>query len=481
MKLLPIFLDVKDQPCLVVGGGEVAARKVALLRRAAAHVTVIAPRLCASLAELAQSNAIAHKAIQFASVNVSDFMLIVAATDDLAVNREVSEAARARGIPVNVVDQPTLCSFVMPSIVDRSPVIIAVSSGGTSPVLARLLRARLETLVPASYGKLATLVGRFRAQVKAKFKTTAQRRRFWEKILQGPIAEMLLAGQEKAAQAALETAVQQAPGSEHTLGEVYVVGGGPGDPDLLTFRALRLMQQADVVLYDRLVGKQVLDLVRRDAERIYVGKKREVHAVRQEEIHQLMVKLARQGKRVLRLKGGDPFIFGRGGEEIGTLAEEGIPFQVVPGVTAASGCAAYAGIPLTHRDYAQSCIFVTGHQQDDAIDLNWGALVQPQQTVVVYMGLKGLPIICRELIAHGMASDTPVALVEQGTTAQQRVFIGTLRTLPDIVSTATVHAPTLIIVGEVVRLHQKLAWFEPVSEIEDAAQVVPHITVDKPS
>jgi uroporphyrin-III C-methyltransferase / precorrin-2 dehydrogenase / sirohydrochlorin ferrochelatase len=470
MKLLPIFLNVKDQPCLVVGGGEVAARKVALLRRAFARVTVIAPSLCASLAELAQTNDIVHKAADFAPADVAGFMLIVAATNDLAVNRQVSEAARAQGVPVNVVDQPELCSFVMPSIIDRSPVVVAVSSGGASPVLARLLRARLETLVPASYGRLAQLVEKFRTQVKAKLKTTVERRRFWESILQGPVAEMLLAGQEKAAYAALREAVQQAPGREHALGEVYVVGGGPGDPDLLTFRALRLMQQADVVLYDRLIAKQVLELVRRDAERIYVGKKRELHAVRQEEIHKLMVKLARQGKRVLRLKGGDPFVFGRGGEEIGTLAEEGIPFQVVPGITAASGCAAYAGIPLTHRDYAQSCIFVTGHQQGDAIDLNWDALVQPQQTVVIYMGLTGLPIICRELIAHGMAADMPAALVEQGTTAQQRVFIGNLQTLPDIVSTAAVHAPTLIIVGEVVRLQQKLAWFEPLPQSERTAQ-----------
>jgi uroporphyrin-III C-methyltransferase/precorrin-2 dehydrogenase/sirohydrochlorin ferrochelatase len=479
MKLLPIFLNVKDRPCLVVGGGDVAARKVALLRRAAAQVTVVAPSLCTSLAELAQSKSIAHRAAQFTPADVADFMLVVAATDNLAVNRQISEAARTRGVPVNVVDHPTLCSFVMPSIIDRSPVVVAVSSGGTSPVLARLLRARLETLVPASYGRLAMLVEKFRAQVKAKFKTTTERRRFWEKILQGPIAEMLLAGQEQAAYAALQKAVQQVPGSERAVGEVYVVGGGPGDPDLLTFRALRLMQQADVVLYDRLVGKQVLDLVRRDAERIYVGKKREVHAVRQEEIHELMVKLAREGKRVLRLKGGDPFIFGRGGEEIGTLADEGIPFQVVPGITAASGCAAYAGIPLTHRDFAQSCMFVTGHQQGDAIDLNWDALVQPQQTVVIYMGLKGLPIICRELIAHGMASNMPAALVEQGTTAQQRVFIGNLQTLPAIVSTATVHAPTLIIVGEVVRLHQRLAWFEPLPHIERTVHAA-EITADKP-
>lgn len=470
MKFLPVFMNVRGQSCLVVGGGEVAARKVELIRRAEAKVTVIAPELCSSLASLAREGHITHRATSFTPADMAGYALVIAATDDGTANRQVSEAARAQHIPVNVVDQPDMCTFVMPSIIDRSPIVIAVSSGGASPVLARLLRARLETFVPAAYGRLAALVEGFRTQVKAKFKTTRERRRFWEKILQGPIAEMLLAGQDQAARAALEKAVAQECESQHTLGEVYVVGGGPGDPDLLTFRALRLMQQADVVLYDRLIAKGVLDLVRRDAQRIYVGKARDYHAVRQEEIHGLMVKLAKEGKRVLRLKGGDPFIFGRGGEEIDTLAEEGVPFQVVPGITAASGCAAYAGIPLTHRDYAQSCIFVTGHLQDGTINLNWDTLVQPQQTVVIYMGLKALPMICDELIAHGMSPAMPAALVEHGTTAEQRVFIGNLSTLPNIVETADVHAPTLVIVGEVVQLHNKLAWFEPVGQLPHSTE-----------
>ena len=468
MKFLPVFMNVRAQPCLVVGGGEVAARKVELIRRAEAKVTVIAPELCDSLAELAREGHITHRASSFTGADMAGYALVIAATDDSAANRQVSEAARAQHIPVNVVDQPEMCTFIMPSIIDRSPIVIAVSSGGASPVLARLLRARLETFVPAAYGRLAALVERFRADVKLKFKTTRARRRFWEKVLQGPIAEMLLAGRDEAARAALDKAIMQEPESQQALGEVYVVGGGPGDPDLLTFRALRLMQQADVVLYDRLIAKGVLDLVRRDAERIYVGKARDFHAVRQEEIHDLMVKLAKEGKRVLRLKGGDPFIFGRGGEEIDSLAEEGVPFQIVPGVTAASGCAAYAGIPLTHRDYAQSCIFVTGHLQDGTINLKWDTLVQPQQTVVIYMGLKGLSMICRELIAHGMSPAMPAALVEHGTTAKQRVFIGNLSTLPSIVETADVHAPTLVIVGEVVRLHKKLAWFEPAAQPPDS-------------
>jgi uroporphyrin-III C-methyltransferase/precorrin-2 dehydrogenase/sirohydrochlorin ferrochelatase len=361
---------------------------------------------------------------------------------------------------VNVVDRPDLCTFVFPSIVDRSPVVVAVSSAGASPVLARHLRAKLETIIPASYGKLAELARRFRDQVKAKFATTDDRRRFWEKVLEGSIAEFVYTGRERQAEAALQQALDSESG-EPGRGEVYLVGGGPGDPDLLTFRALRLMQQADVVVYDRLVSKEVLDLVRRDAEKIYVGKERDYHAVPQEGINDMLVRLAKEGKRVLRLKGGDPFIFGRGGEEIETLAAEGIPFQVVPGITAAAGCASYSGIPLTHRDYSQSVVFVTGHLKDGTVNLNWKALAQPNQTVVFYMGLHGVPDICEGLTGHGMPASTPVALVQQGTTQNQRVFIGTLATLPETVQKQEIKPPTLIIVGEVVRLHDKLSWFEP--------------------
>ncbi len=461
LQFLPIFLKLEGRPCLVVGGGEVAARKVALLLKAGAQVTVVAPNLCPALARLLSAGEIVHRSTRFARGDVEGCALAVAATDEASVNRAVAQAAQALRVPVNVTDQPQLSSFILPSIIDRSPIVIAVSSTGSSPMLARLLRARLETLIPAAYGRLAALVESFRDRVKARFATSVERRRFWEAVLQGPIAERVLAGQDRAAKAELERAIAQPPPEALPRGEVYVVGAGPGDPDLLSFRALRLMQQADVVLYDRLVAPEVLDLVRREAERIYVGKKRDYPSVRQEEIHRLMVELARQGKRVLRLKGGDPFIFGRGGEEIGTLAAEGIPFQVVPGITAASGCAAYAGIPLTHRDYAQSCVFVAGQLQDGTIALNWPALVQPQQTVVVYMGLTGLPIICEQLIAHGMPRETPTALIAQGTTRHQRVLIGTLATLPGIVAAADVHAPTLLIVGEVVRLHTRLAWYEP--------------------
>jgi uroporphyrin-III C-methyltransferase/precorrin-2 dehydrogenase/sirohydrochlorin ferrochelatase len=416
------------------------------------------------LAQQKESGAIAYRAAAFQAPDVEAFALVVAATADAAVNTAVSAAARARNIPVNVVDQPELCTFIFPSIVDRSPVLVAVSTGGASPVLARLLRARLETLIPAGYGRLAEIMQRFRGRVGQRFGNTVLRRRFWERILHGPVSEMIFAGREPAALELIERELTAATAVELAQGAVYLIGAGPGDPDLLTFRALRLMQQADVVLYDRLVTPQILDMVRREAERIYVGKRRDYHTVRQEEINHILVDLARQGKKVVRLKGGDPFIFGRGGEEIATLAEQGIPFQVVPGITAANGCAAYAGIPLTHRDYAQSVAFVTGHSRDPAIGLDWGSLIQPQQTLVIYMGLTGLNTICRELIAHGMSPGMPVALIEQGTTDEQRVLIGTLETLPEKIAGSNVHAPTLLIVGEVVKLHDSLAWFHPLRQ-----------------
>lgn len=463
MEFFPVFLDIKDQDCLVIGGGDVAVRKVFLLLRSGAKVTVVAPRLADALKQQADKGEISHIVKEFDSEDIQSQRIIIAATNKPEVNKRVSEAAKKKNIPVNVVDTPEHCTFVVPSIIDRDPVIVAVSSGGSSPVLARLLRARLESVIPAAYGRLAQLATRFRDRVKKTFDRSSSRRNFWEKVLQGPIADMIFAGQDKQADRLMENALQD---QEHfsTQGIVYLVGGGPGDPDLLTFRALRLMQEADVVVYDRLVSAEVLDLVRRDAEKIYAGKERDNHAIPQEDINHLLVRLAKEGKRVVRLKGGDPFIFGRGGEEIETLAEEGVPFQVVPGITAASGCAAYSGIPLTHRDYSQSCVFVTGHLKDGSMNLNWDALAHEQQTVVIYMGLKGVGVLCKELIDHGLPATTSAALIQQGTTLHQRVHIGDLGSLPEIVKTSKVKAPTLIIVGNIVNLHEKLQWFQSEEE-----------------
>jgi uroporphyrin-III C-methyltransferase/precorrin-2 dehydrogenase/sirohydrochlorin ferrochelatase len=463
MRFLPIFMNIRNKPCLVVGGGQVAARKVYLLHRAEARITLVSPMLCEELQRWVDSGDLTHVHRNFQADDIQGHSVVIAATDNANVNAQVSQLAQERGIPVNVVDNPDLGSFIMPSIIDRTPVQIAISTGGASPVLARLLRARLETFIPAAYGRLAEMLERFRERVKQRFHGSDEIRRFWEDVLEGPIAEDLIAGKDQEAQAALEKAIEAAK-APVSHGEVYLVGAGPGDPDLLTFRALRLMQRADVVVYDRLVTAPILDLVRRDAEFIYAGKERDKHTLPQESINALLVRLAKEGKKVLRLKGGDPFIFGRGGEEIETLMQQGIPFQVVPGITAAAGCASYAGIPLTHRDYVQSCVFVTGHLKDGTVNLNWQALAQPKQTIVFYMGLQAVEELCKQLVAHGLPATTPAALVEQGTTQNQRVHLGDLTTLPDLVKHKDIKPPTLIIVGEVVTLHNKLKWFEPAGE-----------------
>ena len=461
MDALPIFLKLRDTPALVVGGGSVAERKIDLLIRAGAKVTVVAPEIGSKVEALLNQQKLHWIEDRFQPAHLSRALIAIAATDNEDVNRSVSEAARQQNLPVNVVDQPDLCTFTVPSIVDRSPVIIAIGTGGASPVLARMLKARLETLIPAAYGRLAGIAREFRDQVKAALGSVDSRRGFWEKVFQGQVAELVFAGKENQARAELRAMIQATEDAEFEKGEVYLVGAGPGDPDLLTFRALRLMQRADVVLYDRLVAPAIVDLVRRDADRIFVGKEKSNHVVPQPEINELLLSLAQEGKRVLRLKGGDPFIFGRGGEEIEDLVRHNIPFQVIPGITAAAGCASYAGIPLTHRDHAQSCLFVTGHLKDGSVDLNWDALCQPGQTVVVYMGLTGLESICREMIRHGLKDTTPAALIQQGTTLNQRVIAATLDSLPDAVAAANVRAPTLLVVGSVVTLHDKLAWFDP--------------------
>jgi len=459
MDRFPVFLDLHSRRCLVVGGGKVAERKVDSLLKAGAHVTLVSPEITAEMRLTLDQPHTQYHARAFAETDIDGHFLIIAATDDANVNAHVAGLANARNIPVNVVDDQSLCSFIVPSVVDRSPVIVAVSTGGASPVLARQLRMRLETMISSQCGELASITEQYRDLVKARLPED-QRKGFWEQALNGVFAELVYAGQVDEARRVLEEVLAQYPNG-HTMGEVYLVGAGPGDPDLLTFKALRLMQQADVMVYDRLVSKSILDMANQNAERIYVGKEKANHAVPQDQINGLLVELAKQGKRVLRLKGGDPFIFGRGGEEIETLAENGVPFQVVPGITAASGCSSYAGIPLTHRDYAQSCTFATGHLKDGTIDLNWPQLAQPNQTVVFYMGLTGIEVISQKLQEYGRSGDTPAALVEQGTTRNQRVHIGTVATLPQLVKDSGVRAPTLTIVGEVVKLHEKLHWYEP--------------------
>ncbi|TCW11715.1 uroporphyrin-III C-methyltransferase/precorrin-2 dehydrogenase/sirohydrochlorin ferrochelatase [Raoultella sp. BIGb0138] len=455
MDYLPLFAGLKNRPVLVIGGGEIAARKIMFLRRAGASVQVVAEALSQEIAGLVARQEIQWRAREFEERQIDDVFLVIAATEDDALNQRVSAAANARYRLVNVVDNQPLCSAVFPSIVDRSPLLIAIFSGGTAPVLSKLIREKIEALLPTHLGRVAEAASEWRQRIKTHLSTTAARRRFWERVFNGRFASLMLAGNRAAADRALEEELYQ---PEKRPGEIILVGAGPGDAGLLTLRGLQAVQQADVVFYDYLVTPEVRELVRRDAEMICVGKRAGEHSVPQHQTNQMLVDAARQGKTVVRLKGGDPFIFGRGGEELQAAAAAGIPFQVVPGVTAAAGATAYAGIPLTHRDYAQSVTFVTGHYKADSDSLDWSLLAQSRQTLAIYMGTMKAAEISAQLIAHGRDRDTPVAVISRGTRADQQTTTGTLQQLERLAKDAPM--PALLVVGEVVQLHQQLAWFQ---------------------
>ena len=457
MDIFPISLKLQQQPCLIVGGGHIAYRKAVLLHKAGAVIHIIAPDIDANLLQLVEESQGQYiQALYPAQIQLNDYRLVIAATDDYAVNTQVFEDCEALKILVNSVDDPPHCRFMVPAIVDRSPLVISVASNGTSPVLSRQIRTQLETSIPHGMGKLAEFSGKWRAAVKAKISNPDERRVFWEDLYASPLKEQVFHDNLVEADRLIEQALAE---WKTPKGEVYLVGAGPGDPELLTLKALRLMQQADVVIYDRLVSPAIMELCRRDATKIYVGKARSNHAVPQEGINALLVEYASKGQRVCRLKGGDPFIFGRGGdEEIQELFAAGVPFQVVPGITAASGCSAYAGIPLTHRDYAQSVRFLTGHLKEGSPELPWDELVYQNQTLVLYMGLVGLEKICEKLIEHGQRPDMPVALISKGTTPEQKVLVGTLADIASKVEENHIQAPTLTIIGDVVSLREQLQW-----------------------
>lgn len=456
MNYFPIFANLAGRPVLVVGGGAVAARKISLLLKAGAEVRVAAKHLNAELSALAAENKILWLAEEFRAEHIRTVFLIIAASSDQALNRRVFHLAESCQKPVNVVDDRDHCSFIFPSVIDRNPVQIAVSSSGSAPVLARLLRERLEALLPPSLGDMAEISGRWRDAVKGKLKSVTERRRFWEKQFNGRFAALVKNRQNTLAERELAGQLEQSRQNDQG-GSVSLVGAGPGDAGLLTLKGLQEIQQADVVLYDALVSDGILSLVRRDAERIFVGKRARGDRTPQEDTNALMVRLAREGRRVVRLKGGDPFVFGRGGEELEVLARHHIPFSVVPGITAAVGATAYAGIPLTHRDYAQSAVFVTGHRKADAPDIEWQTLARSRQTLVIYMGTLKAALIAERLQQYGRPPDTPAAVISHGTQSTQSTAIGTLANLAELAETAP--NPALIVIGEVVGLHEKLAWF----------------------
>ncbi|WP_165723698.1 siroheme synthase CysG [Pseudoalteromonas distincta] len=467
MQYLPIFTKLDNKPVLVVGGGEVALRKCRAFLKARASVTLVAPWFCDELKEHAHNNEVTLIDAYFDESHLDGKMLVIAATDRDEVNNNVFELANARNVFVNVVDDQPKCTFIFPSIVDRDPITIAISSAGTAPVLARRLREKLETLIPHHIGPLATLVGGFREKVKKRFKHFSDRRQFWEGVFDSSVVSKVQTGDTQAAQQQLE---QMLDAKAEPEGEVYVVGAGPGDPELLTLKALQLMQQADVVVYDFLVSDEIMELVRRDADLICVGKRLGDHSVVQEDTNQMLVDLAKQGKKVCRIKGGDPFIYGRGGEEVQVLAANNVNYQIVPGITAAAGCSAYAGIPLTHRDHAQAIQFVTGHCKKDGQELDWQSLAKANQTLAIYMGVIKSPHIQSELLKHGRKADTPVAIIENGTRKNQRVVTGQLGELADLIERNSIISPALLIIGEVAALHSQLAWFGKNEQTSSFAQ-----------
>lgn len=470
MDYLPIFAQLHDKPVLVVGGGDVALRKIKLVLAAGARVTVLARTIIPSIRALPDDQVRCLQA-EFGGHPVAGYKLIVAATDIPAVNRRVHAEGQLHNIWVNAVDDPDNGDFIMPAIVDRSPLVMAISSGGKAPVLARMWREKLEQLASQSTQDMAKLAAHNRSLVKSSLSNLQQRRDFWERFFAGPALSLLQSGKHEQAQQLLN---HELAGFSINQGEVYLVGAGPGDPELLTIKAMQYMQKADVIVHDGLVSEAVLELSRRDAERISVAKKAGLHSMQQNDINQLLVQLANEGKRVCRLKGGDPFIYGRGGEECQALKKAGVRYFVVPGITAAAGCAAYAGIPLTHRDYAQTLHLVTGHCQPNGERPDWLALARSRQTLVVYMGLITSEQLSQQLIRHGRSETTPVAVIENGTLATQRRITGNLEHLPDLIRSHDIKSPALIVIGEVVALASELSWFQQ-HEQHDTPQTTSHV------
>ena len=454
MRYFPLFLDLTGKPVLLVGGGEVAARKFSLLAEAGAVVTVVAPQLGT---ELSAVRSFTHHARAFATTDVDGMWLVVAATDDRAVNAQVAAASGAARIPCNVVDDRELSSFIMPAIIDRSPVQIAVSTGGTSPVLARLIRERLETLLDGSIGTLAAFADRWRERVKAKFSDLGARRRFLSWMLTGPVAAEIRAGREDRADALTRKALDDT--ASIPRGHVALVGAGPGNAGLMTLQGLRALQEADVIVHDRLVSPEVLELARRDAARFDVGKFVGGGGATQEEINELLVEHSQRGEIVVRLKGGDPFVFGRGGEEIDFLRAHDVSFEVIPGITAAIAAGAYAGVPLTDRRHAQAVRFLTGNSDEQLAQFNFSDLAAGRETLAFYMSVGKLAPLRDKLLLSGVHGAMPVVFIENASRAAQRVITSTVEHMHRDAITQKLAPPSMLIIGSVASTAAQLQWF----------------------
>lgn len=470
MDYFPAFLKLQGKRCLIVGGGDVALRKARLLLSAGAEISVVAPETSWAFAQFIKKHALRLRRREFRASDVEGNRLVISATGNAAVERAVFDASERAGIFCNGVDDKSNCSFITPAIVDRSPVVIAISSGGTAPVLARRLRARMEILLPRELGRLASLAGRWRARVAERIDNLLGRRRFWETVFDRLLTSHPIGSHADNAEQEMARLLADFEGNSTGPGEAWLVGAGPGDPELLTLRAVQIMQQADVILHDRLVSAEVLQLARRDADVISVGKSPGGSADSQQEINALLVSLVGSGKRVCRLKGGDPFIFGRGGEELEALNKAGLRVEIVPGITAAAGCASAAGIPLTHRDVSQSVVFVAAHGKDSVDRLDWPSLARDRQTLAFYMAVKRFPELMRQLIAHGRPATTPIAIVERGTMPDQRVVHGRLGQLAMLAEAQRIRAPAVLIVGDVAALGEQVASGSPEQRLAEDTQ-----------
>lgn len=466
MNYLPIFLDLKYKNILVVGAGEVAFNKIKLLLRSEAIINIISKDISLEIKQLLNKKKVKWISKKFHYSYLKNIFLVIAATNNTKLNQEIFKTCNDLCKLVNVVDDQSKCSFIFPSIIDRSPIIVAISSGGTAPVLLRLLREKIEAILPIRLGNVAKIAGNWRNVIKKKFSSLLERRRFWEKLFNSIFVQHII---NKEIKKALEILKKMINEPSLLTGEIILVGAGPGNSGLLTLRALQVLQEADVVLYDHLVSSEILEFIRRDAKCICVGKPVGTKNITQQEIIKLLISLAKKGKKVIRLKGGDPFIFGRGGEELEAAKNAGISVQVVPGITAAIGISAYTGIPLTHREYAKGVIFITGHKCTDGMSNNWSILSDPSYTLVVYMGSLQALDISQKLILHGRLKSTPVAVIGKGTTTKQKVLVGRLDEVDKIVK-FTVN-PSLLIIGKVVLLHKKLEWFNTSSVLNNKKNI----------
>jgi uroporphyrin-III C-methyltransferase/precorrin-2 dehydrogenase/sirohydrochlorin ferrochelatase len=472
LRYFPIFVDLDGREVLIVGGGEKALQKLRLLAKSTARIRMVAAEFDEGILALSGERSVTLTRRSFAGDDLAGVVIAFAADNDAATNSDVARAAKALGIPHNVVDGPAESSFIMPAIVDRDPVVVAIGTEGTAPVLAREIKAKIEAWLPSNFGRVAEGAMALRRRVQESLADATARRRLWETLLSGAWRTSVLGGEAAAAEHEFERQLEAASSGASPAGSVTLIGCGPGDPDLLTLKAQQRLQEADVLVVDRLVNPVILEYARRDAQRIDVGKEPKGPSAAQGDINRILVREALKGQRVARLKGGDAFVFGRAAEEMAAVRAAGIPVEVVPGITAAHACAAGVGLPLTLRQKVRQFAVVTGASADGAFDLDWSALAKPGQAFAIYMGVRSAGHFRDKLIAAGAGPDTAVVIVENGTLASERVIATELGHLGRAVEDLSVKGPAIIFIG----LDWVAAGLSPPEKLERYAPADPGAT-----